>query len=510
MIDRRGVFLSLLGFAVSLAVIILWVIFKCNLIDKLEYTSDLFNFVTSSRSIFEGRPIFWENSRGAGSWLHNNFIIFLAYPFTADFGAYGLVAFTGVIYALSVAFLWHQVIKQKLPGSSVVMVLVLAFGPVGLWLFDDPIYGWHPELLYPPLALGFAAALLAQSAWRYVFMVLMLLVRQDGAVLCCCIELGYLWFRTKAVQLRLSECLWIVGRYLIIFSLGMLILNIFAPAGDIRVSQALQNIQLILTNDGSRAEVREIFWRLSVLSSALLLCILQWVGVRDLLAILMLSIPILVVGIIAALAHFPLPLSTFGLMWPPRYALLFAFALSVLLFLLSRPQGWDYFASRRVMLTLLLLGTSIYLQFRLLQDFCGYDYFGRIYQAFSTKAITQISQLKRGEIKLARCLAEQSPRRTSVAISAGLVGFFHKLDTIMLSSMVEKQVTKPHFYLCDSARRLPFDYDCLGVLMSAVERDSEIKSLRFNQIQIGYIPELETAVGRCLDWANRAPKRTIH
>ena len=77
-----------------------------------------------------------------------------------------------------------------LPGR--VAVLGVHLGPIAYAVFDNPVFGFHPELCYPPLCVLLALDLReGRSRRAIVVAALTLLVKEDGAVLCACVLVAY-------------------------------------------------------------------------------------------------------------------------------------------------------------------------------------------------------------------------------------------------------------------------------------------------------------------------------
>src|SRR5690242_4158199 len=135
---------------VSAAILSLWLSAKFFLFRGLEYTSDLFTHLEMSRSLFRGYPFLADNQFGSHLGLHNFFVVPLLYPLTGPFGAYGLfLSFALLTFAAAVSIAAE--IRRGEPGQQERDWLVLGaglLGPISFWVFDDPIYGWHAELLY--------------------------------------------------------------------------------------------------------------------------------------------------------------------------------------------------------------------------------------------------------------------------------------------------------------------------------------------------------------------------
>ncbi|WP_080239023.1 hypothetical protein [Spirosoma rigui] len=221
--------------AVSSLLLLLFFCFKVARFQALYYTyNDMYIFLQSSCSWLDGRPLLYENIGGYDDRIHNNYEMLLWGPLIYVFGAYGAFAVQTGLSMLSYGLLLRWM-NRRLPGWSMWLVLtVLLLGPVWFWFNDHPGIGWHPELTYYPLSLLFLLALLSyRTGWLLLTGALLVLVKEDGALLAGALHLGFLSIQyltanpSRSIFGILSKPrFWIVlGSWAALFVLGMLFLS---------------------------------------------------------------------------------------------------------------------------------------------------------------------------------------------------------------------------------------------------------------------------------------------
>jgi hypothetical protein len=174
-------------------------------------------------------------------------------PLIYVFGAYGAFAVQIGLSILSYGLLLRYM-NRRLPLWSMWLVLaVLLLGPVWFWFNDHPGIGWHPELTYFPLSLLFLLALLSgQRGWLLLTGTLLVLVKEDGALMAGALHLGFLCIRyltanpSRSIFGILGKArFWVVlGGWAALFVLGMLFLSVKNNAAEPepRLQQALTAI----------------------------------------------------------------------------------------------------------------------------------------------------------------------------------------------------------------------------------------------------------------------------
>lgn len=221
--------------ATSSLFLLLFFCFKVIRFQGLYYTyNDMYIFLQSSCSWINGRPLLYENIGGYSDQIHNNYAMLLWGPLIYIGGAYGgFIVQTGlslVSYSLVLQYLSRRVMDWV----GWLFLVVLLVGPVWFWLNDHPNIGWHPELTYLPLSLLFILTLLTyQTNWFWVTAVLIVLVKEDGALLAGAIQLAFLSIQYLVADRKRSifgiltqPRFWIVlGGWAAVFITGMAFLS---------------------------------------------------------------------------------------------------------------------------------------------------------------------------------------------------------------------------------------------------------------------------------------------
>jgi hypothetical protein len=141
----------------------LWVFaVKLKAFVELSFTSDLFVSVQLARSWLEGR-LLEDNCFGRHLAIHTYFFLLPLGLLAKPLGAPGLFVALGAGIGAS-SFLAHRILRLLGVGGRTALVagFALVSLPVSVWTFADG-YGFHVELMLPPLALGFFYALLRRS-----------------------------------------------------------------------------------------------------------------------------------------------------------------------------------------------------------------------------------------------------------------------------------------------------------------------------------------------------------
>ena len=219
---------SLLAAAAILAV---WLVGKVRLFDHLAYASDVFQNLALSRNVFRGHGLFWEPQyRGL---IHNYVFPTAFFPLTAWLGAPGLFAghallLFGAVAAVLAPFRDAEPWRRD---AAQVCVLALLLGPVGAYLWDDPIYGWHTELVFTPLAVLFAVELARPSRRAWLWAALLILNREEGAVIAWAVHVMVVAMRPSAapVRVRLLRLAWLSVAYASVFAVGVGVLMARQP-----------------------------------------------------------------------------------------------------------------------------------------------------------------------------------------------------------------------------------------------------------------------------------------
>lgn len=179
---------------ISSLLLLLFFWFKVIRFQALYYTyNDMYIFLQNSCSWVDGRPLLYENVWGYDDRIHNNYAMLLWGPLIYVAGAYGAFAVQTGLSMVSYGLLLRQ-ISWRLPMWAAWLAgAVLLLGPVWFWFSDHPGIGWHPELTYFPLSLLFLLALLShRTGWFLLTGALLVLVKEDGALLAGALHLAFM------------------------------------------------------------------------------------------------------------------------------------------------------------------------------------------------------------------------------------------------------------------------------------------------------------------------------
>ena len=337
---------------VSSLLLLLFFWFKIIRFQELYYTfNDMYIFLQASYSWIDGRPVLYENIGGYDDRIHNNYAMLLWGPLIYVSGAYGAFAVQTGLSLLSYGLVLRHICRRMENWAIWMILLILLTGPVWFWLNDHPGIGWHPELTYLPLSLLFVLALLTyQTSWFWVTAVLVVLVKEDGALLAGAVHLAFLCIhylvanRTRSIFGILTQRrFWIaLVSWAAIFIIGMAFLSYknHSAEPEPRLQQALDAIGSGLRDRTFiRKNLTLLFQTFLLLAPSIgvLLYGLYRVGWQQVWSVL------LVYGV----AQLALVLSNWvqgatyygtnalfdmvSLTWPPRFVLVYAFSVTYVL-----------------------------------------------------------------------------------------------------------------------------------------------------------------------------------
>ena len=124
---------------------------KALLFHGLEfYHTDFFSFLEMSRSLYASGELLRDNVYGHHAAIHNFYLLLAFSPLTVPLGAFGLIL--GLVL-LHVAAVLRIALAASLDLPGHVALLGGYLSPIAFAVFDNPVFGFHPELCYPPLAL---------------------------------------------------------------------------------------------------------------------------------------------------------------------------------------------------------------------------------------------------------------------------------------------------------------------------------------------------------------------
>jgi hypothetical protein len=410
---------------------------KALLFHGLEYYhTDFFSFLEMSRSLFESRELLRDNVYGHHAAIHNYYILLAFSPLILGLGAYGLIlglVLLHVAAVLRVAF----AATLDLPGRAAVLGGYLS--PIAYAVFDDPIFGFHTELCYPPLCLLLALDLREGRTRRAILVAaLLLLVKEDGAVLCACVLVAY--FATRLWELRaaspverrpvVAAAAWSLFATALAFVAGMALLWVMGRAlpqpqetAEVRVLDALRNVGHALAGQGLLRE--NLSWGLLGYCAVGVLSLLP-LGRRLLrgLALLLVSSPPLLAVLVVSAGTYRFRY----MLWPHRLAALSALAAACLVLASPRIASSGRRAMTRVLALLALTWAA---QLVALDRAEGYSAWARLDAPALWKAEgTRASEVPPDELRFLRCLGARLPRALPVTAFGDLHPVFHRQSIV--------------------------------------------------------------------------------
>ncbi|GAB3726764.1 hypothetical protein GCM10028816_19910 [Spirosoma lituiforme] len=241
--------------AASSLILLLFFWFKVIRFQGLYYTfNDMYIFLQASCSWMNGRPVLYENIWGYDDRIHNNYAMLLWGPFIYVAGPYAVFAIQTGLSLLSYGLLLRQLSSRMASWALWLVLAVLLAGPVWFWFNDHPGIGWHPELTYFPLSILFMLALQAnRPGWFLLTACLIVLVKEDGALLAGAIHLAFVSIQYLATDRRRTifgvltqpKFWFVLVGWALVFIAGMAFLSYknHAAEPEPRLQQALTAIQ---------------------------------------------------------------------------------------------------------------------------------------------------------------------------------------------------------------------------------------------------------------------------
>lgn len=437
--------------AISSLLLLLFFYFKIIRFQGLYYTfNDMYIFLQSSRSWINGRPLLYENVWGYSDRIHNNYLMLLWGPIIYICGAYGaFIVQTGlsiVSYSLMLRYLSHR--ARAWVGW--LFLLVLLVGPIWFWFNDHPGIGWHPELTYLPLSILFILTLLIHECrWFWITAALMVLVKEDGALLAGSIHLAFLSIqylhadRTRNIFGVLTQPrFWLVlGGWAIVFITGMAFLSYknHAYEPEPRLQQALDVIAA-----GMR-ERRFILKNLKLLFLTALLLLpsvgmllyglyqVKWRQSRSVLLIYVIAqLALLLSNWVQGATYYGTNafFDLVSLTWPPRFVLVYAFSFTYIL------AFWTLFGAGKTAILAwkpTVIGFCLlFIQLPIVQYVRPDFHLISIARTLLRHHIDPAKEplLPSFDVAVIKKLAESIPAHSNVFVFDFLIPFFHKHYTI--------------------------------------------------------------------------------
>ncbi len=397
---------------VALFVLLLMLLFKIKKYSLFYYQDDLYSVLQSTKSWFYGYSFLWDNRYGHLEKIHFSYSALLLAPFTLIAGAKGLFIVHGL--ALFLVFVWLIFSKLLLISLQQRIFIGITFliSPYSFYIFDNPVYGWHLEMMFLPFAFLFTMALLQQNnKWMILLSGLLLCAtKEDGAVIACCIHLAYLIAKAdfKKTKQVLKTCL-LWGGVFILILFFLKAANHFAP---MRLENAVQNFL-----SGNINEQTNYF--LKIISNSFLLLLPLFIflgislGVKKTLLLLLLCLPVVIVCTVSGIYYYPS--TNYSISWAPRWVEVMAvvFCGGILFLHFTKSAAEAYLKSAKNFLTALVFILCFVLQQYAL---------GKTQNYFLLKEISAVAKSKtphgigKRQASLVRCIAKQIPKSNSVIV----------------------------------------------------------------------------------------------
>jgi hypothetical protein len=470
------------------AILAVWLVVKVRLFQGLEYTSDLFAWVQLPRNWIEGRPLFYPAGLPS-SVVHGYYLAPLLGPLTSAWGAYGLFALHAAL--LFFAYLQLDRVLDPHVGPRLTRACAYLFGPVGFWIWDDPTYGWHIELLYVPLAVLFVAALHRNSRARWVWGALLCLLREDGAIVGCSLHLINRWGRPPEPSWsRLGPTLKLVAGWFTVFAIGFIGLRWREPESSTRLDTAVHFV-MVARPGALRALAVGVAGATLLFASGLLLVPSAGRAIS-----IVAAVPVIAVSAVASAYYGSAQtILTLGPTWPTRFAMLWSLVGAAVVSTSPATESGAATKNRRYRTWGLAVVVSLVAQLSLLRGFRDYDVLKRLAAVWPGSSNVIAGRLSESERSFLECLRDNLPKGTVVAAHGSLLAYFHRQDVINPQFM-KNAWRPPEVIVCEADDRLPFEAEC-GTLRKR-SLDSGFHRFRVEGIKVACASVREGTIAACV------------
>jgi hypothetical protein len=494
---------SIIPLGLALLAVASWLAIKVVLFDHLEYVCDIFQHLAISRSVFQGHPFLWEPQ--AAGRLHNYPILPAFYALTGWLGAYGLFVGLAAWLTVAIAAVWRLASRAEAWRRDLywTVLFTLGLGPVGFWLWDDPTYGWHTQLLFLPMGILFATCLIRGTRLAWIMAALIVLNREEGALVAWAIHALSVLVPPAPDDVAGQETRWFTPRtrrlmvvtsvYVVAFGVNFGWLLARQPdLGDSRLGLTVSHApRSLLTDAATRGAMG------SALIDVALLLLSSWLvtlaGLRPRLSWAVLLVgPLVASGMVGMLAY-PADggaMLYHGLSWPPRFVMVWTVVVAAFLFATAAAAP-PFTRSRagHVALCAAVGLASVVAQDSVLESRRGYDAVSRVTTVAWRRSTLVSSVLTLREDAMLRCLGAHLAADTPVKAPAFLDGRFHRQTP--LADWRESQVV-----ICDRAPGLRWPVPTACADRAAIE--AATKNLVVDLLWIAYAPNLAPVVEACV------------
>ena len=496
----------------SLIFLGMWWTVKSVLFEKLAYSHDLFFFLQTASSIFKDRAILHHNRFDNYAGIHSNYLTLAFYPLTAQFGAYGIFIIHTLLIGLAIFAIAHlaNTSPPQKQWRYCALIFTLILGPIGFWVYDHPVYGFNPDLLYLPLSILLAIALLKQSKLSYFWACLMVLLKEDGAVLCCSIYLLFEFLEpltqrekfkpqqywTKFLKLAQISIFW-----LIIFIMGMFLMSLMQyDPSESRLLLLLQEIAEYTQNPKFLTILISGFRNLFLLSLGGFLFYFVGLPLSTLIYTIVCSTPLIIVD---GISSFLYGLETFpdNFIWEPRFVKFWSLLIvGITIAIFQTKEFKEYYRNRTkhiFKLGIIALLCSIVQHYSLL-EVTGYHWLEHRF-AYS------LDRQRSGDVTSTQvhsfldCLSQKIPKETPILTNTFLFAKFHKHDLVW-PGFIDTAWDFPKIFLCSRDRLQPEDRQtCFQDRSQTQKIRPDLREGTYYNLDYSYLPEFEEAFTSCRD-----------
>jgi hypothetical protein len=450
---RNRDYLGLSILFATIGMLVWYFIAKLTTFDKLGYQSDLFTHLEICRGWLQGRPIMHENCYGYHSQYHNYFFDLLLGFAVKPYGVYGLFSMQFLLYIIALFYTFPILYKHKETLNHKLLVgifyIVIFCGPYAFWLYDNPHYGFHTEMLYIPLGFVFAVSLYKKQHWvSILFAIFMVSVKEDGAVLVASIHLLFIalqWTAGKITKKRwlLQSLLWGTV-WVVVFVVGMIYLKSQTAEGKDRLTEAFTHFSKFTSKEktGYFTSIL-ISFAFMLLPFVTVLLLMKQINYKVWLWWVVCMVPLIIVNFISGFVYFPAQF--FSLTWVPRFSLVFSLFLamgSFSLLLFSKPWFRPKFV---IVVSAIIAGVLLFdWQKNILRSEKGYFFHYTSQDVFAEQHPFEYYPHWKQMGDIAKVLPDMYP----VSPPHKLFGTFHKQDIIWTERIYNAWVP-PRMIICD-------------------------------------------------------------
>jgi hypothetical protein len=486
-----------LGVFVVLAAVLITL--KLGLFFGFEYTSDLFVHIEKSRSFLLGKPLLYDNIHGPHPF-HNTLVELLFAPFTWFWGALGLLVpyllfLVGSFYAV---LRWADRLQPYARAHVVTFLFAGLMGPVGFWMLDNPIYGWHPEMMAFPLALLLAVGLVREHTLMVrLSAVGMVLTHELGAVVCGCIFLLHYTIvkapHEKSWLGMFKRQLLIVLPWIALFFAGLVLQHYWDPVGAGRLSGVLRQLREQASREDVGVMLTRLWWLLCTCGFVFFLFPLR---PKAFLATLAACAPLILATTAAGFAYTVTPSKdTHNVFWPPRFAFTWGILAAGVIFSYATVQQKQ--ASRWVWLKLAPLAAAlVYAQMYAVFEIRGYSVVERAGLVIHGR--THHAKFTPEELRVLDCIERQTPKTTPVYLSPFLWNAFHTHQIHQYRPDNPLRLP-PEITICDDPNRDWIDRGSCKKIRDEVFPANELREVKAGGLEISYREPHAAVVMSCVE-----------